>query len=92
MSPDARQSGPSRKRPPTTMQSLGSIGSVGIAFVIAIAIGFWVGRTVDSWLGTSPWLTFLFFFMGVAAGALNVFRTVGRVSGTGTADDDRGRT
>jgi ATP synthase protein I len=74
------------------MQALGSIGSVGIAFVIAIAIGFWVGRTVDNWLGTSPWLTFVFFFMGVAAGALNVFRTVGRVSGTRTAGDDRGRT
>ena len=74
------------------MQALGSIGSVGLAFVIAIAIGFWVGRSVDAWLGTSPWFTFLFFFIGAAAGALNVFRTVGRVTGTGRASDDRGRT
>ena len=74
------------------MQALGSIGSVGLAFVIAIAIGFWVGRSVDNWLGTSPWFTFVFFFLGVVAGALNVFRTVGRASSTRPVNDDRGRT
>ena len=69
------------------MQALGSIGSVGLAFVIAVAIGFWVGRQVDGWLGTSPWFTFVFFFIGVVAGALNVFRTVGRATSTNTSDD-----
>jgi len=69
------------------MQALGSIGSVGLAFVIAVAIGFWVGRRVDVWLGTSPWFTFVFFFIGVVAGALNVFRTVGRATSTNTSDD-----
>jgi len=87
MSPDPPDRELPRKRPPGTMQSLGSIGSVGLAFVIAVAIGFWVGRYIDGWLGTSPWFTFVFFFIGVVAGALNVFRTVGRVAGTSTIDD-----
>ena len=87
MSPNTPERESPRSRPPGTMQALGSLGSVGLAFVIAVAIGFWVGRRIDGWLGTSPWFTFVFFFIGVVAGALNVFRTVGRVTGTSTADD-----
>ena len=92
MSSNAPQREPGQTRSPGTMQTLGSIGSVGLAFVIAVTIGFWVGRRIDSWLGTSPWFTFVFFFIGVVAGALNVFRTVGRVTGTSTASNDRDRT
>ena len=65
------------------MRSLGTIGSVGLAFVIAVALGFWIGSVLDRWLGTSPWLTFLFFFLGLLAGGLNVFRTVGAATRDG---------
>jgi ATP synthase protein I len=71
------------------MRTLGSVGSVGVAFVIAVGLGFWIGHTVDGWLDTSPWFTFIFFFMGLAAGVLNVYRTVGRM-GQGS-DSDKGR-
>jgi ATP synthase protein I len=70
------------------MKALGTVGSVGFAFVIAIALGWWFGSLLDRWLGTSPWLTFLFFFLGVAAGALNVFRALGPL---GRPPDARGR-
>jgi F0F1-type ATP synthase assembly protein I len=33
---------------------------------------------LDSWLGTSPWLFLLGFFLGLAAGILNVYRTASR--------------
>lgn len=59
------------------MRTLGTVGSVGFAFVIAVVLGWWVGSTLDRWLGTGPWLTFVFFFMGVIAGGLNVFRIFG---------------
>jgi ATP synthase protein I len=58
------------------IRSLGALSAVGLAFVIAIVIGFWVGRTIDSWLGSTPWFTLIFFFLGLAAGMLNVFRTM----------------
>ncbi|MGE0592908.1 MAG: AtpZ/AtpI family protein [Vicinamibacterales bacterium] len=63
------------------MHALGSVGSVGFAFVLAVLMGWWAGATLDRWLGTGPWLTFLMFFMGLAAGALNVFRAFGRIAG-----------
>lgn len=62
--------------PQSPMRALGAVGSVGLAFVIAIVLGWWFGATLDRWFGTSPWFTFIFFVLGVVAGGLNVFRTV----------------
>jgi ATP synthase protein I len=59
------------------MRALGTVGSVGLAFVIAIGLGWWFGSILDRWMGTSPWCTLLFFAMGVVAGGINVFRAVG---------------
>jgi F0F1-type ATP synthase assembly protein I len=49
-----------------------------LSFVVAIALGWWIGRTLDRWFGAAPWLTWLFSAFGLAAGALNVYRTVTR--------------
>jgi ATP synthase protein I len=72
--------------PEIPMRALGTIGSVGFAFVIAVVLGWWFGSTLDRWLGSSPWLTFIFFFLGVIAGGLNVFRTFGALSTRGKDD------
>jgi F0F1-type ATP synthase assembly protein I len=53
-----------------------------LSFVVAIAIGWWLGRTFDRWAGTAPWLTWIFSAFGVAAGVLNVYRTVSRAMRT----------
>ena len=47
-----------------------------LSFIVAIVIGWWFGRFVDRWLGTSPWLMAAFSVLGVVAGGLNVYRTV----------------
>ncbi len=60
--------------------SLGALSAVGIAFVLAVAIGFFVGYVLDRWLGTTPLFTIVFFFIGVAAGIVNVVRTANAVS------------
>ena len=49
-----------------------------LSFVVAIAIGWWFGGVLDAWLGTSPWLMLLLSGFGLAAGVLNVYRTVSR--------------
>ena len=59
-------------------RALGALSTVGLSFVLAIVLGVWFGWLLDSWLGTSPWLFFLFFFLGLAAGVLNVYRTTSR--------------
>ncbi len=66
------------KRAGETLRTAGALSTVGLSFVIAIVIGAWLGRLVDGWLGTQPWFFIIFFFAGLAAGVLNVFRTVSR--------------
>lgn len=62
------------------LRSLGALSAVGLSFVVAVAIGTALGYGLDRWLGTSPWLFLLCFFLGLAAGIRTVFRTVSAVS------------
>ncbi len=58
------------------VQLIGQLSTVGLSFVFALVIGFGGGRLLDRWLGTDPWLAFLGFFVGLAAGILNVYRVM----------------
>jgi ATP synthase protein I len=58
------------------LRTAGALSTVGLAFVLALVIGFWFGSVLDRWFGTKPLLTIVFFFLGLAAGILNVYRIV----------------
>jgi ATP synthase protein I len=47
-----------------------------MSFVFALVIGFGAGYWLDGALGTRPWLAFVGFFLGLAAGVLNVYRVM----------------
>lgn len=61
-----------------SMRQLGALSTVGLSFVLAMVLGALFGWWLDNWLGTSPWFFFLFFFFGLVAGVLNVYRTAGK--------------
>jgi F0F1-type ATP synthase assembly protein I len=61
-----------------TARTIGALSSVGISFVLAIAIGVGAGLVLDHWFGTRPWFFFIFFVLGFVAGILNVYRTMDR--------------
>ena len=58
------------------LRAAGALSTVGLAFVLALVIGFWFGTVLDGWLGTKPIFTIVSFFLGLAAGVLNVYRIV----------------
>lgn len=72
--------------------------AIGIAFrlttelVAGLVVGGGIGWFLDDWLGTGPWLLLLFFFLGMAAGILNVFRTAKQLAAEAerNAEDDNG--
>ena len=58
---------------------MGSAFKLGTELVSAVAIGTIIGFILDSWFDTKPWLIITFFFLGTAAGILNVIRTANRM-------------
>jgi ATP synthase protein I len=60
----------------------GSQSALGLAFrislelVVAVVVGAGIGWALDRWLGTAPWGMIILFFLGVAAGMVNVYRAI----------------
>jgi len=71
------------------LRAAGALSTVGLAFVLALVIGFWFGSVLDGWFGTKPIFTIVFFFLGLAAGVLNVYRIVSQAYPQGTAGQAR---
>ena len=68
-----------RRRQAQAFRRIADASAMGLAFPIAIAIGYFWGRSLDRFLGTVPWLTYIFTALGVAAGFLNAIRVALRV-------------
>ena len=59
----------------TNAASLGKALKISTELVAAVFVGATIGFLLDNWFDTKPLLTICFFFMGVAAGILNVFKS-----------------
>ncbi|HJO77393.1 MAG TPA: AtpZ/AtpI family protein [Pelagibacteraceae bacterium] len=59
----------------TNVASLGKALKISTELVAAVVVGSTLGFILDNWFDTKPWLTICFFFMGVAAGILNVIKS-----------------
>tara|TARA_A100001011_G_scaffold396437_1_gene494305 strand:- start:722 stop:1006 length:285 start_codon:yes stop_codon:yes gene_type:complete len=58
---------------------MGFAFKLGTELVAAVGVGTIIGFILDSWFGTKPWLIIIFFFIGSAAGILNVIRVAKRM-------------
>jgi F0F1-type ATP synthase assembly protein I len=61
-----------------TFRQIGALSTVGLSFVLSLLLGVGAGVVLDRWLGTSPWMFFLFLIFGLVAGITNVYWTAGR--------------
>ena len=51
-------------------------GRVTTELVAGVVVGTFIGWALDKWLGTTPTLMVVFFFIGSAAGMMNVWRAL----------------
>ena len=58
---------------------MGNAFKLGTELVAAVAVGTIIGFILDNWFDTKPWLIIIFFFLGAAAGMLNVIRTANQM-------------
>ena len=55
--------------------SIGTAFKMSTELVSAVVVGTIIGFILDKTFGTKPWLILIFFFVGVIAGIVNVFRS-----------------
>ena len=55
--------------------SMGTAFKMSTELVSAVVVGTIIGFILDNWFGTKPWLILIFFFVGVIAGIMNVFKS-----------------
>ena len=55
--------------------SIGTALKMSTELVSAVAVGTIIGFILDKTFGTKPWLILIFFFVGVIAGIVNVFKS-----------------
>ena len=58
---------------------MGNAFKIGTELVAAVAVGTIIGFILDTLFDTKPWLIIIFFFLGAAAGMLNVIRAANRM-------------
>ena len=58
---------------------MGNAFKLGTELVAAVAVGTIIGFILDSWFDTKPWFIIIFFFLGSAAGMLNVIRAANKM-------------
>ena len=55
--------------------SFGKAFQLSTELVSAVLVATIIGFILDTWFDTKPWLIIIFFFIGVAAGIMNVIRS-----------------
>lgn len=75
---------------------LGMALRIGAEMVGGVCVGAGIGYGLDRWLGTTPWLLVVFFFLGAGAGALNTYRAItgagfGLLGGGGTVGENESK-
>lgn len=70
--------------------AMGYAFRIGVELVAGLVVGGVIGWLLDSWLGTLPLFLILFFFLGSAAGILNVFRAARQMQ-RAEAEDEAGK-
>jgi ATP synthase protein I len=76
---DARDA--AKEEPSPFGAALAMAWRIGLELVVAVAVGLALGWVIDRWFGTRPWGMIALFFLGVAAGMMNVWRAVKGMTG-----------
>ncbi len=79
---------------PGRQNAMGTAFRLSTDLVAAVLVGGFIGWLIDKGLGTEPFGLLLFFFLGIAAGIVNVFRTARQLNvewADDGEDDDKTR-
>lgn len=73
------------------MKVLGHVGAVGVELVVASLLGYFGGRWLDGQWGTTPWLQWIGFVLGLVAGSKSLYVLARQTKSELDSDTDRDR-
>lgn len=66
--------------PPDLFKKFGLAMTLGTVFVSYVLAGGVIGHFLDKWLGTTPWMFLIFFFLGMGGAIYNAFKIAARLN------------
>jgi F0F1-type ATP synthase assembly protein I len=69
--------------------SAGEAAGLGLQLVVSVVVLLYLGRWLDSKLGTAPWFLMGGVFLGAAGAFWNVFRRISRQDGGDRRKEER---
>jgi F0F1-type ATP synthase assembly protein I len=64
----------------SSIREVSRIGSFGLMMGAAIFLGYFLGNSIDLWLGTYPWFMLLFLILFMIGAFINFFQNAGLMS------------
>jgi ATP synthase protein I len=71
------------------VRSLISYSSLGLEMGLSVAIGIGIGYFLDAYFKTSPYLTIIFMFFGIAAAFKTIFLLLRKIEREDKRDHDK---
>ena len=71
------------------VRSLLSYSSLGLEMGLSVAIGIGIGYFLDAYFKTSPYLTIIFMFFGIAAAFKTIFLLLRKIEREEKRDHDK---
>jgi ATP synthase protein I len=75
-----------KKKSSSAWRVLALTTNLGVTMAATVFIGYYIGHYLDKWIlhdPKTPWLTFVFSLLGIAAGFRGIFRLINQ-----SLDDD----
>jgi ATP synthase protein I len=73
-----------------SLPPMGHYGAIGLQMGLSVAIGLVIGRALDRYFGTEPWLALIFLILGVISGFVALFRLLKELQkGEGSSDEGK---
>lgn len=67
---------PSDSKNNQTLRALAQFSQVGITMAVSVLLGVLLGKYLDEWIGTSPWLLLIFSLLGAGAAIQSLLKNI----------------
>ena len=78
---------PRKRKRRSEFRQLGLLGTIPILLAVGPLVGFFIGRWLDSKLGTEPFLLIVFLIFGFIASGREIYRLIKRAEEEHGNDD-----